>query len=84
MKISIKQKEVIKLMLLGWNLAYNNDLQNLNERCWITKDRIGFGGETINVNLNTFNSLIKRGLIIEKYRFPVSEFVVAESVKTLI
>lgn len=56
----------------GWEMGC--DIFN-NNRVWLQKNGIGYGGETHEVKHNTFESLQKKGLIYSVGRtFPVTKY----------
>ena len=79
MRLSIKEKNILELMKLGWELAYDN----FSTHSWVQKNGIGRGGETVKVSPRTLKSLKEKGLITEIYSFPCSEYKLVESSKTL-
>lgn len=61
MKLPERQREVLALLLTGdWEIGIN---RGLHVRAWIQKGGLGKGGESQDVNFNTFHSLYIKGLI---------------------
>lgn len=79
-KLSDKQKEVIRLMREGWELAKSRTFKG---RSWLQKNAIGKGGETKYLHRSTFITLYERKLIEGEYSFPTSKFTLTEIGKTI-
>ena len=79
MKLSKTQKNVIQLMQDGWELGRDN----YRNRAWLQKNGLGCGGDTVDVNMNTFNSLYDKNLFTVKYNFPTSLCVLTKLGKTI-
>ncbi len=81
MKLTTNQIEVIKLMREGWQMGHS---AVMTRRTWLQKDGVGRGGESKDVNKNTFNSLVFKNLLNQdKYSFPTVTYKLTELGKTL-
>ena len=80
MKLSKPQTNVINLMRKGWELGFNHSFEG---RSWLQKNGLGNGGQTEDVNANTFQALYDRKLIyVVKESFPSSLYGLTELGKT--
>lgn len=60
MKLSPIQQKTIALMQDGWELGVSG---GFSPRCWIQKNGIGKGGESLNLKISTFHVLLNKKLI---------------------
>lgn len=82
MKLSEKQKAVIKAMREGWELGKSTS--SLSGRAWVQENGIGRGGKSIDMNIRTFLFLRNKQLISSKgYFFPVTRYELTELGKTI-
>lgn len=59
-KLTDVQRKVVDLMRDGWELGFDSRQYS---HAWLQKRGCGRGGESINVNLNTFNGLCIKKII---------------------
>lgn len=77
MNLTHKQIGIIQLMKEGWEMAYDNFMTK--RKCWVQKNGVGKGGESIRVEASTFKALKEKGLIKEEYNYPTSTYRLTES-----
>jgi hypothetical protein len=83
-KLSDKAKDVIVKMREGWQCASSIYLTGNGSWFWLQKGGIGYGGESLQINGNTFNSLTSKKLIyFSGRRFPNSYYSLTELGKTI-
>lgn len=76
-KLTPKQKEIIELLKDGWELGKS---EGLTPRVWIQKGGISKGGESKDLRIDTFISLINsRAIIISEEGFPISKYKLTET-----
>ena len=80
MRLTNKQKEIIKLMQDGWELGFDNHANNV----WIQKNGVGYGGDSVNMRMSTFKSLQSMELIFGEYHFPVSKYHLTDLGKNIV
>jgi len=82
LKLSNKQKEVIKLMREGWEMGKGTSYFHSAAR--LQKGGIGCGGDVYKMSLNTFNALVDRLLIVESGRkYPSFIYTLTELGKSI-
>ena len=74
MKLSKNQQKVINLLEQGWELGQRSGIDG---GCWMQRNGLGKGGESLNVSSATVIALYKRGLIKHTYGFPWSTWTLA-------
>ncbi|MFA5306526.1 MAG: hypothetical protein WC365_03690 [Candidatus Babeliales bacterium] len=80
-KLTDKQKEVIKLMANGWELGLDIGLTG---RYWMQQGGCGRGGESKNIHANTIYFLNHKKLIKStKREFPLEHFELTETGKEI-
>lgn len=82
MKLSESQFFVIEKMQQGWELGKTKYTSLNGSHCWLQKGYLGCGGETIKVSVTTFNSLVKKELII-KDEFPSKRYLLTDLGKSI-
>lgn len=80
MKLPTKAYDVVLKLRAGWELGQSTAFGH--ERCWIQKDGIGRGGESINIHGNTLQALLRRGLVKRVgHGFPTQRYKLVEGKK---
>lgn len=73
MKLSKAQLEIITLMQAGWEMGKSEAFSS--NHAWVQKDGVGRGGESKNMSIATFTSLLEKKMIEIKHKsFPTSKY----------
>ena len=60
----VKRDEIIKLLRRGWELGVSGGVHRSDRpRAWMQK-RLGHGGESKDIHMNTFDSMLNKGEIV--------------------